>query len=64
MWPSLQIEAARRALGAPEPLSIPGYSCYETVEETFAAGDGLIAAKPTLARWADAVPRVRSRQNA
>ena len=50
----LQIEAARRALGAPEPLSIPGYSCYETVEETFAAGDGLIAAKPTLARWVDA----------
>jgi carboxypeptidase T len=50
----LQIEATRRALGAPEPQSIPGYACYETVEETFAAGDGLIAAKPTLARWADA----------
>jgi hypothetical protein len=50
----LQIEATRRALGAPEPQSIPGYACYETVEETFAAGDGLIAAKPALARWVDA----------
>ncbi len=36
------------------PSAIPGYSCYETVEETFAAGDGLIAAKPALASWIDA----------
>jgi hypothetical protein len=50
----LQIEAARRAMGAPEPTSIPGFACYETVEETFAAGDGLVAAKPALARWVDA----------
>ncbi len=49
-----QIERSRRAAGAPEPLSIPGYSCYETVEETFAAGDALIAAKPTLASWVTA----------
>jgi hypothetical protein len=50
----LQIEASRRMLGAAEPQSIPGYACYETVEETLAAGDGLIAAKPALARWVDA----------
>jgi carboxypeptidase T len=34
--------------------SIPSFSCYETVEETFAAADGLIAAKPTLGSWVDA----------
>jgi carboxypeptidase T len=50
----LQIANARRSLADPEPTAIPGYSCYETVEETFAAGDGLIAAKPTLAGWVDA----------
>ncbi|MDO9071645.1 MAG: M14 family metallopeptidase [Rubrivivax sp.] len=49
-----QIERTRRLRGAAEPLSIPGYSCYETVEETFAAGDTLVAAQPTLASWATA----------
>jgi carboxypeptidase T len=36
----------------PVPNSIPGYTCYETVEETFAVGDSLIVAKPALASWA------------
>ena len=49
-----QIERTRRMAGQPEPLSIPGYACYETVEETFAAGDALIAAQPTLASWVTA----------
>ena len=49
-----QIERTRRVAGAPEPQSIPGYACYETVEETFAAGDAFIAAKPGLAAWASA----------
>jgi hypothetical protein len=49
-----QIERTRRLRGAAEPLSIPGYSCYETVEETFAAGDALVAAQPALASWATA----------
>jgi len=49
-----QIAHARRMAGAPEPKSIPGYACYETVEETFAVGDAFIAAKPTLAAWASA----------
>lgn len=47
-----QIERTKRRPGEPEPQSIPGYSCYETVEETFAVGDALIAANPTLASWA------------
>ncbi|RVU49650.1 M14 family metallopeptidase [Rubrivivax rivuli] len=49
-----QIERTRRIAGQPEPLSIPGYACYETVEETFSAADGLIAAQPTLASWVTA----------
>lgn len=49
-----QIERTRRIAGQAEPLSIPGYACYETVEETFAAGDALIAAQPTLASWVTA----------
>ncbi len=34
--------------------SIPGFSCYETVEETFAAAQGMATAHPTLAQWLDA----------
>lgn len=49
-----QIARTRRAQGLPEPQAIPGYSCYETVEETFAAGDALIAARPALVSWATA----------
>ena len=42
------------AAGQPEPNAIPGYTCYETVEETFAVADALIALKPTLGSWVDA----------
>jgi len=58
-----QIAAARRAAGQPEPQAIPGYACYETVEETFAAGDALIAAQPTLASWVNAGPSWQKTQN-
>ena len=34
--------------------AIPGYPCYRTVEETFAAAQALAAAHPTLAAWIDA----------
>ena len=53
-----QIARSQRVPGAPEPQSIPGYACYETVEETFAAGDALIAARPQLAGWVNASWRV------
>ena len=33
--------------------SIPGYSCYRTVEETFAAAQALATAHPNLATWID-----------
>ncbi len=53
-----QIAAAQRGAGGndvnPQPQSIPGYTCYETVEETFAAGDALIASQPTLGSWVTA----------
>ncbi len=49
-----QIARAQRMAGAPEQQAIPGYSCYETVEETFAVGDAFIAAHPTLASWVSA----------
>ena len=51
---AFQIARANRVPGAPEPQAIPGYSCYETVEESFAAGDAFIAARPTLASWVNA----------
>jgi len=50
----MQILQAKRGATEAQPLSIPGYACYETVEETFAAADTLMAARPTLASWADA----------
>ena len=31
--------------------SIPGYACYETVEETFAAAQGFATTYPALAAW-------------
>ena len=34
--------------------SIPGYTCYRTVEETYAAAQALVAAHPDLASWSDA----------
>lgn len=33
--------------------SIPNYSCYETVEETFAAAQGFATSFPNLASWID-----------
>ena len=62
-----QIEAARRASSGgarAEPNAIPGYACYETVEETFAAADGLIASRPTLGSWVNAGPSWLKTQNA
>jgi hypothetical protein len=37
----------------PDQVSgIPGYSCYRTVEETYASAQAIVAAHPTLATWA------------
>jgi len=34
-------------------LGIPGYPCYRTVEETFAAAEAIVTAYPDLAAWTD-----------
>ncbi|WP_338845703.1 M14 family zinc carboxypeptidase [Massilia sp. W12] len=41
----------KQAAAAPEFSGIQYYNCYPTVEEVFAKGDALIAAKPHLAAW-------------
>lgn len=45
--------AAAAAAKGPAAQTIPGFPCYETVEETFAAAEGMAAAKPQLAQWLD-----------
>jgi carboxypeptidase T len=32
---------------------IPGFTCYETVEETYTAAQGFVTSKPNLATWID-----------
>lgn len=44
---------APRGLLPGQVAGIPGYPCYRTVEETFAAAQALVAAHPTLASWID-----------
>lgn len=45
--------AQRTASGDISVQSIPGYACYETVEETFAAAAGFTTTYPNLAEWKD-----------
>ena len=37
-----------------ESTGIPGYTCYQTVEETFEQATGIVTAHPDLAEWIDA----------
>ena len=41
------------AAAAVAPMTIPGYSCYETVEETFMQAQAFATSKPNLASWID-----------
>ncbi|MDW8317177.1 MAG: M14 family metallopeptidase [Anaerolineae bacterium] len=36
-----------------QTTGIPGYPCYRTVEETYAAAQSIVANHPTLATWTD-----------
>ena len=38
---------------AGQTSGIPGYPCYRTVEETFAAAQTIVSAHPDLAQWID-----------
>lgn len=56
--PSARTAASAAAAGvtagvaaAVAPVTIPGYSCYETVEETFAQAQAFVTSKPNLATW-------------
>ncbi|MEE3328441.1 MAG: M14 family zinc carboxypeptidase [Myxococcota bacterium] len=37
----------------PRTRRLPGYSCYETVEETFASAQAMASSRPDLAEWTD-----------
>ncbi|WJN59695.1 M14 family zinc carboxypeptidase [Pseudomonas sp. SO81] len=45
---SLSTSAAASDAGI---ASVPGYACYETVEETYAAAAGMASTHPQLAQW-------------
>jgi hypothetical protein len=56
-----RLDAANAARKAADPAasdvgvqSIPGFACYETVEETFAAAQAFATSVPALATWLDA----------
>jgi carboxypeptidase T len=59
MQANAQQQAASRsvapgaAAAAAAPATIPGFSCYETVEETFSQAQAFATSKPTLASWID-----------
>lgn len=43
----------KRPLSTNQTTGIPSYSCYKTVEETYAFAESLIITYPTLAEWID-----------
>ncbi|WP_369958374.1 M14 family zinc carboxypeptidase [Pseudomonas benzenivorans] len=52
----MQNRLQMKSMAAPSASSasgIPGYACYATVEETFAAAAGMASSKPNLAQWLD-----------
>ncbi|MCP4746466.1 MAG: carboxypeptidase [Desulfobacteraceae bacterium] len=48
------LSATRSATRAASQTGIPGYECYRTVEETFAAAQSIADDYPDLAQWIDA----------
>ena len=51
---ALTAEVLRPHVRLPGQISaIPGFPCYRTVEETFAAAQAIVTAHPTLASWVD-----------
>jgi carboxypeptidase T len=55
----VQIDAERTArlhqlpTSGGEVRSIPGFSCYRTVEETYTTAENLVASNPQIAEWLD-----------
>jgi hypothetical protein len=48
-----QMHAQVQAASGADVAAIPGYTCYRTVEETYASLAALAASKPNLATWTD-----------
>lgn len=48
-----QIQQSLQFQSASQAAAIPGYACYETVEETFAEADRIVAQQPNLAEFID-----------
>ena len=52
--PGLTVELTQPRLALPgQTTGIPGYPCYRTVEETYAAAEQLVTDHPELAAWID-----------
>lgn len=49
----LQQKISSGSLFDVNPQAIPGYECYETVEETFSAAQSITSTYPNLAEWID-----------
>lgn len=58
------IRLAENAPRGEATTAIPGFPCYRTVEETFAAAAALAAARPDLATWSDIGDSWTKTQNA
>ncbi|WP_439886817.1 M14 family zinc carboxypeptidase [Pseudomonas sp. MBLB4123] len=62
----MQNRLQMKGMAAPSASSasgIPGYACYATVEETFAAAAGMASSKPNLAQWLDVGDSWEKRNN-
>ena len=49
----LQNKISSGSLFDVNPQAIPGYECYETVEETFGVAQSMVSTYPNLAEWID-----------
>lgn len=50
---AIQNQLRQGNLTTDSAAAIPGYACYETVEETFAAAEAFATSHPNLAQWID-----------
>ena len=62
--PGFVVAAPSVIQGVVSGASIPGFSCYRTVEQTYAAARDLVARFPTLATWTDVGDSWKKVQNA
>lgn len=49
----MQLSVDTLAIGDVTTQAVPGFSCYETVEDTFSAAQSFVVSYPQLAQWID-----------